>query len=109
VKELPLAAREPIASDALTDEQAQTLEVLHQHEADLRAAFNQLLREKGLDLELVQFQLAKGQRASPSEPIVPEVMGEKMLTPEPIGPDPTLPQPPPGGCYCCASGGCYCC
>ena len=93
MQELPLIGGRPaIGSDALSDAQSQTLDALCGEEASLRAAFNDLLREKGLDLELVGFHLGPA-RAPADQPIFPE-------PPE---------HPPPGGCYCCVGGACYCC
>jgi hypothetical protein len=100
VKELPLTGgRDAIASDALTDEQKEVVDTLCREEADLRAAFNQVLRDKGLNLELVHFQLANARPAAASS------VGD----PPPIIVPDIPSHPPPGGCYCCVGGACYCC
>ena len=100
MNELPLTERRaPMEADSLSDEQTQNVEVLCRKSSDLRAAFNQLLREKGLDLELTQFEL------SVPRPTPAEAPGD----PPPIIVPDIPPHPPRGGCYCCQGGVCYCC
>ena len=80
--------RDKIPTEQLSEEQRTNLEYL----AGVGAAFNAVLRERGLDLAVYRVQIgplpdAPVARSDPrTEPIGPE--------PEPIG------MPPPGGCYC---------
>jgi hypothetical protein len=99
VNELSLTDRAPIEADSLSDEQKRNVDLLCRESSDLRAAFNKLLREKGFELELVQFQL------SVPRPTPAQAVGD----PPPIIVPDIPSHPPPGGCYCCKNGVCYCC
>ena len=71
--------RERIEESKLSEKQRNTLQQVRK--ANLKAAFDQVLRERGISLEVHGFHLM----------------------------EPNGNGPPPGGCYCCVGGACYCC
>ena len=82
--------REHIEDERLTDEQRQNIQLLR--DTDLRAAVNNVLRERSIPLEVYRIQMAAGP--------APEDLDAALRDDE---------WPPPGGFYCCVNGACYCC
>ncbi len=101
--------RAAIDQDQLSEEQLRTLKLVQ--EADLRTAFNEVLRERGIPLRVYGFQL--GPELDAEYAGGEYTVGESQDA-ESIDPDPEL-MPEPGGCFCCHQdkvGGpciCYCC
>jgi hypothetical protein len=79
--------REPIHEARLPREQLETLELVRR--ASVRAAVNEILRERGIPLTVYRLEMA-------AEPEPTTKLREEEW-------------PPPGGCYCCSDGACYCC
>jgi hypothetical protein len=83
----PMAGRKPIPKEELSEEQTRLLEQVCREGPELKAAFNRILEERGIPLQLAEYRLGAS-----------DVATER-------------PQefPPPGGCYCCRDGVCWCC
>jgi hypothetical protein len=94
-----IETRPAIDPSELTYDQEQNLRSL-QEDVELRDAFDQVLRDRGLPMVMATFQLAALEAHPASEPIGPDVLSK---------------MPPPGGCYCCTRDKpddpwvCYCC
>jgi len=101
--------RAAIDQDQLSEEQLQTLELVQ--EADLRSAFDEVLRERGIPLRVYGYQLGPEQDAESAGGKY-SVSGSRDA--QAIDSDAEL-IPDPGGCFCCHQhevGGpwiCYCC
>jgi len=83
--------REPIDQAKLSGDQRQTLDLVSR--TDLHAAINSLLQERGIPLRVYRLEMSAVQPAAEAAVASPSMM----------------PEPPPGGCYCCVDGACYCC
>lgn len=58
----PRTRREPIPKEDLSDEQRQTLQMLCREGPELKAAFNRILSERGIKLELIGYELGNPAR-----------------------------------------------
>ena len=83
----PMASREPIAKEELSEEQTKLLDQVCREGPELKAAFNRILEERGIPLQVAEYRLeARGAATERATEF-----------------------PPPGGCYCCRDGVCWCC
>ena len=75
--------REPIDQAKLSGDQRRTLDLVSR--ADLHAAADRLLQERGIPLRVFRLEMAAAQPAAEAAVASPSM----------------TPEPPPGGCYCC--------
>ena len=94
---MPGPMHEPIAEEELSDTQRELLDRLRGEGAEIKAAINQLIAERGFPLEVVSYEL--GPPRGRDEVLQLAASGRSIAADDVILFEGGAPHPPPGGGY----------